>query len=815
MVLDAFKNIPSISYLLDEKFCVWITDRQGIFTYVNKNFCLLSQYEDSELIGQSFSMLNPTFTAERSIPQVEKEIAEKKVWQRNLKNFAKDGSPFWVNATVIPILDDHGVNTHFLSVDTDITSKELANFKYREAVENLRNIENALNQSSVVVVTDPAGKITYVNEKFLKLSKYSSEELIGKTHRVVNSGYHSKEFFKEMWDTLGNGQIWRGDIKNQAKDGSAYWVNTTIVPFLNKNGKPYQYIAIRTDITARIEAEKSLEEALKNDFRQTVKNLQNAIFKYTLDDDGEIVFTLIEGKIAEKFNFTVEKINRNLKGIKNLKTRTDSVHSQLMLGLLGKETDFELSYHGHTFLFYLSPIFENGQVVEVVGTASDITERKRAERTIERMAYYDSLSGLPNRRLLEECVREAIQKAKLKEEELAIMFIDLDRFKNVNDSMGHLVGDQLLKAVGERLQLCVREKDVVARLNGDEFVVMFPSSNAAEVESVAAKIIDEISEPFLFNSVEVYVSASVGISMFPQDGDDYDTLLSNADSAMYLSKEYGKSTYQFFTKELRDSMLEKTLLEMELRQALKKGQLYLHYQPQFNTKTGQLKGLEALARWKHPSLGVISPGRFIPIAEETGLILPIGHWIISTACQQAKKWEKKGLPAVRISVNVSMRQFMQSAFVSQVQNILDETGLHPKKLNIEITESMTMDVDLCQSVLSQLNEIGVSVSIDDFGTGYSSLSYLGSFPISHLKIDQSFVQEMTPKNRVIVKSIIDLAKNLNLNVIAEGVETEEQALFLNNLQCDEVQGYLFSKPLPVMEVEELLIEAQINSEVPS
>ncbi|BAQ09336.1 diguanylate cyclase/phosphodiesterase with pas/pac sensor(s) [Bacillus sp. OxB-1] len=815
MILDAIKNIPSISLLLDEKFCVWITDRQGLFTYVNKNFCLLSQYEENELIGQSFSIVHPNFTAERSIPQVEKEIAEMKVWQRNLKNFAKDGSPFWVNATVIPILDEHGTTTHFLSIDTDITSKELADFKYKEAVENLRNIENALNQSSVVVVTDPAGKITYVNDKFLKLSKYSSEELIGKTHRVVNSGHHPKDYFKEMWQTIRSGRIWRGDIKNQAKDGSAYWVNTTIVPFLDKSGKPYQYIAIRTDITARKEAEESLQEALKNDFRQTVKNLQNAIFKYTLDEDGEIVFTLIEGKIAEKFNFTAENLNSNLKKIKHLKTNNDNVYKHLLLGMQGTETDFELSFRDFTFLFYLSPIFEGGHVVEVVGTASDITERKQAERTIERMAYYDSLTGLPNRRLLKECVKEAIQKAKLNEEELAIMFIDLDRFKNVNDSMGHFVGDQLLQSVGERLKTCVRDNDVVARLNGDEFVILFPSTNAAQVESVAARIIEEISEPFQFNSVAVYISGSIGISMFPQDGADYDTLLSNADSAMYLSKEVGKSTYQFFTKELREAMLEKTLLEMELRQALKKGQLHLHYQPQFNTKTGQLKGLEALARWDHPSLGPISPGRFIPIAEETGLILPIGNWVMRTACMQVKSWEKRGLPSVRISVNVSARQFMQPAFVSQVQNILHETGLHPKKLNIEITESMTMDVDHCLSVLSQLNEIGVSVSIDDFGTGYSSLSYLGSFPISHLKIDQSFVREMSPKNRVIVKSIIDLAKNLNLNVIAEGVETEEQALFLSNLQCDEVQGFLFSKPLPVKEAEELLIEAQSNSKVSS
>ena len=392
-----------------------------------------------------------------------------------------------------------------------------------------------------------------------------------------------------------------------------------------------------------------------------------------------------------------------------------------------------------------------------------------------------------------------------------MLFIDLDRFKNINDTMGHAIGDQLLKVVGQRLKNCIREEDFVARLGGDEFVILLASTQHHEVEAIATRILEDISRAFQFGNHDVYVTPSIGISNFPEDGQDYDTLMTKADSAMYLAKENGKNTYQFFTQEMHREMIEKTTLERELRYALPSNQLTLHYQPQIEMDSGELIGLEALIRWQHPVKGLISPAHFIPIAEESGLIIPLGQWVLETACAQAKRWQSAGLPHVQIGVNVSLSQFKQATFVKMVKETLAASGLAAKYLNLEITESMTTDLQSCLSTLQQLREIGINVSIDDFGTGYSSFSYLSNLPLTHLKIDGAFIQDLNRTNRAIVKTIIALAKNLDLTVIAEGVETEEQVRLLRHLQCDEAQGYFYSKPLTQEQVENLLRQATYNT----
>ncbi|WP_228548294.1 EAL domain-containing protein [Sporosarcina obsidiansis] len=792
---------PSLSTLFEETFCVSLIDPNGYLTYVNQNFCRLTGYSEEELIGNTWNMLNNRLSIKQTICLFEKHFATEKVYQETVRIYSKDGKKSWMDVTVVPIYGVNGELTNYLSLDIDVTDSELVSREFAKTRTDLENFKQALDEAAVVAITNPQGIITYVNDHFCKLSKYSREELIGKTHRVVNSGVHPKSFFKEMWQTIQQGKVWRGDIQNRSKDGQDYWVNTTIIPFVDKKGIPFQYISIRQDITARKETEKSLEIALKNDFSTTVKNLENAIFKYSFDKNKQINITLLEGKITEKIGVNLNTLNQMVYD-KNI--NISNVRRRLLEGLLGRSSQFEIEYQSYTFLVYLSPIFDKDQVVEVVGTAIDITERKEAERLVEHMAFHDHLTGLPNRRLLKQSVEQAIEVRKKSQESFALLYIDLDRFKNINDSMGHYVGDQLLKSVGERLKLLVRHNDMVARLSGDEFIVLCAPTTKTGIRLVAQRIVEEVSKSFQINHLEIFIAPSIGISMYPDDGEDYDTLMRNADSAMYLAKESGKSTFQFFTKELYNDLVERTLIEMELRQALPKNELSLHYQPQLDFMTGQINGVEALLRWNHSSRGMISPGQFIPIAEETGLILPIGLWVLKTACRQAREWQDLGYPPIRMSVNVSLRQFKSPTFISDVKDTLLITGLQPNYLNIEITESMTSDVNYCQKILQELREIGIKTSIDDFGTGYSSLSYLSKFPITHLKIDQSFVRELTNNNSVIVKAIIDLAKNLHLRVIAEGVETVEQAEFLKMLQCDEAQGFLYSKPLPCEEIGKLL-----------
>lgn len=803
-MLSVIKNPPALSLLLEQNFCVSIADPNGVLTYVNQNFCELTKYEEHELIGMSYNLLNPEFSVDHTMNNLNEEVVQNKFSIQRIHSIAKDGTPLFVRATILPILDDAQEIIQYISFDIDITDKIMSEEKHKKTVNDLKNIEHALNQSAVVAVTDLKGVITFVNDKFCELSQYSSEELVGQNHRILNSGEHDPLFFKNMWRTISSGNIWRGDVKNRAKDGSFYWVSTTIVPLLNNNGKPFKYIAIRIDITAKKEAEESLEIALKNDFRLTVRNLQNAIFKYNYDDNGIISFSLIEGKLAEKFGFIT---NTNLipNHIELLNTLTSgTIKEQLMSAYMGQESQFEFNFSSYYFLVHLSPIFENNKVVEVVGTISDITERQNANELIERMAYYDYLTNLPNRRLFQIKVKEQLLQSQKDGTSFAIMFLDLDRFKNVNDSMGHSIGDQLLIAVADQLLKCGTSNSVVARHGGDEFVLLLPNTCAHLAEEVAKNIMTSLSRTFVFNSLDVFVSPSIGISLYPSDGSDYETLIGNADSAMYLAKEKGKNNYQYFTEELHQDIVEKTSLEKELRKELAFDQFTLHYQPQIDLKTGEITGLETLIRWNHPELGMIAPIRFIPIAEETGLIGPIGKWVLETACAQMKEWQDNGMSTIQISVNVSIYQFKQASFVQQVREVLESTGLSPHYLNLEITESMTSDASSCELTLYELRKLGINVSIDDFGTGYSSLSYLSKFPITHLKIDQAFVQELSKSNRAIIKTIISLAKNLDLSVIAEGVETKEQADFLADLDCDEVQGYLYSKPLPTAEIELLL-----------
>src|SRR5262245_36783959 len=433
-------------------------------------------------------------------------------------------------------------------------------------------------------------------------------------------------------------------------------------------------------------------------------------------------------------------------------------------------------------------------------------ERKRYQEQLEYQANYDALTGLPNRNLLHDRLRQSVYAQRFVRS-IGVVFLDIDHFKFVNDSLGHNTGDKLLQRGAERLLASVRGGETVARLGGAEFILILNDQTGQEVIYRAMqRIIGKVAEPIEIDGQELLVTASAGISLFPQDGPDPETLLKNADAAMYRAKEKGRNNFQFYTAEMNRQVNERLKMETSLRRALERNEFELYYQPRIHVANGALVGCEALLRWQHPELGLTLPERFIALAEETGLIVPIGEWVLKSACAQARAWQKRRAAPIAVSVNLSMRQFKQEALATAIDDALRSSGLDPRLLEMELTESLVMqDTEAAIRVLERLREIGVELSVDDFGTGHSSLSYLTRLPISALKIDQSFVQEVKGTGRrdegIVAQAIISLAHNLELKVVGEGVETQPQFEFLKTHSCDEVQGYHFGRPMPVSEFE--------------
>lgn len=464
----------------------------------------------------------------------------------------------------------------------------------------------------------------------------------------------------------------------------------------------------------------------------------------------------------------------------------------------------------------------DGEPIFMVGTVQDITDRKLAEDQIRTLAYYDALTDLPNRRMFKEYLGKSIARARRQDALVAILILDIDRFKRINDTLGHTFGDLLLREVAQRLLATTRREDCVsrqgedvatnsvARLGGDEFALMLTGiTSLQDAARVARRTLSALSEPFLLEKHEVFITVSVGITLYPYDGEDVDNLLKNADTAMYHSKAEGRNNYQYYTESMNAMAFERLAMENSLRRALERNEFELYYQPQVNVDTRKIVGLEALIRWRHPELGMISPVEFIPLAEESGLIIPIGEWVLRTACAQNKAWQDAGYSPITVAANISGLQFRQQNLTETVARILGETKLDPKYLDIELTEGTIMrNATETVATLHELKDMGIRLSIDDFGTGYSSLSYLKRFPLDTLKVDRSFVKDLTKDSddEAITHAIIAMANSLGLRVVAEGVESEEQLRFLQNHGCDEFQGYLFSPPVPAEMVTEMLEE---------
>jgi diguanylate cyclase (GGDEF)-like protein/PAS domain S-box-containing protein len=565
------------------------------------------------------------------------------------------------------------------------------------------------------------------------------------------------------------------------------------------------------DVIARKRTEKALQESEQR-FRQLVAMSSD----WYWEQDQEFRFVAMTGDFTEKSGIALERILG--------KTRWDLVPAlaesetgrEHIATLRAQEPFKNLEYRAlddngdeRWFCVNGQPMFDDsGALRGYRGTGSDITARKITEQRVHHVAQHDVLTGLPNRSLLQDRLGQAVAYATRSGHPVWVMLIDLDRFKYVNDSMGHKAGDVLLMTVAARLRSSLRDTDTVARLSGDEFVVILSEHQDQPLSGdIVQRVMDSVAQPVMLGPKEFFVTCSIGVAAYPSDGTPAESLIEHADIAMYRAKKLGRNNFQFYTPAMNEESLERVRIESALHNALERNEFVLHYQPQVDLKTGQIVGMEALIRWKHPELGMVPPSRFVGVAEDTGLIVPIGAWVMRTACAQNKAWQDAGLGKLRVAVNLSARQFSAADLLPGIEAALNDTGLDPSCLELELTESLFMsDITPAVELLHRMKSFGVKLSIDDFGTGYSSLSYLSRFPIDVLKIDRSFVADIThdANDAAIVDSIIALAHNLRLSVIAEGVETADQLDYLRHQGCDEMQGYYFSRPLPAHEFEQLL-----------
>jgi diguanylate cyclase (GGDEF)-like protein/PAS domain S-box-containing protein len=663
--------------------------------------------------------------------------------------------------------------------------------------------------ANAIVITNHEGEIVWVNQAFTTITGYSKEEALGNNPRLLKSGKQPQSYYADLWSTISSGRVWHGELVNRRKDGSSYTEEMTITPVtrdLDNPAKPY-FIAIKQDITERKQIEQAFREA-EEKYRAIFEDAVVGIFRSTPGgryvDVNPSMARMLGYASPSELVASITDISRQV--------YVDPKRREELKRLLREQPtvkNFECAVYRKDgskmwFSANMRTVSENGVVVGYEGTNEDITDRKVAEERVQYLAYYDALTGLPNRTLLQDRLTKALAEGRRQRYKIGLLFLDLDRFKDINDSLGHSIGDLFLQEVAERLKRFAREQDTAARLGGDEFLIMLTHIGDVSDAAVAAeRLMDAMNAEFLIQGHSLNVSCSIGISIFPEHGADCVTLIKNADAAMYSAKADGRDMFRFFTEDMNAQSVERLTLESSLRSALAKEQLFLMYQPQMDIATGRITGLEALLRWQHPELGLVSPDRFIRIAENSGLIVPIGEWVLRTACSQARKWQDEGIPAVSVAVNVSAVQFRQEGFGEVIRKVLHETGLAPQYLELELTESLLLgNADVTLSVLKELKSMGVTLAIDDFGTGYSSFSYLKKFPVSKLKIDRSFVRDVAanPDDAAITAAIISMAKSLYLKVIAEGVEDEAQMSFLRAHQCDEIQGYYFSKPLAVDKV---------------
>ncbi|WP_155833502.1 EAL domain-containing protein [Halomonas sp. BC04] len=681
----------------------------------------------------------------------------------------------------------------------------------REAAETeLRKLSHAVEQSAdSVIITNRHREIEYVNKAFEQLRGYQRDDIIGMNARIFKSQErNSPTLYQSLRDALEKGDTFRATLLNLDASGETYYEEIAISPLLDPSGEITHYVANSRDVTERIHAEQELQK-LNQAIDQSVSSI--------VITDANGITEYVNPQFTRTTGYAPEEIKgRRIPLLEPGRLPRSQYRNLLRTLQQGKVWEGEVLSRrkdGESYweLTSISPVRNrHGIITHFVGIQYDISERKQMEEQINQLAFYDSLTNLPNRALLAQRFDKVASQALQRGKQVALLSLDISRFHLLNDSLGHRVGDKVLQAVGQRLAVCARQQDMVTRYAGDEFVVILSDAPDSQgIAAVAQRMIDTVSRPLTIECHDLRISMHAGISVLPRDGQDLEALLGNATTAQHLAAREGKNTYRFFTEDLNAAAQQRLALEQDLRRALEDNALELHYQPKVDLATGEVVGMEALARWHHPSEGHISPMTFIPIAEDTGLIQPLGEWALRQACLQGQAWRHQGLGRLNMAVNLSTRQLQQVDLAASVGRILADTGFPPELLELELTESAVMErPEETIRVLNELKALGVQLAVDDFGTGYSSLAYLRRFPFDTLKIDRSFITNITtsPDEASIAQTIIAMGRGLRLQVVAEGVETQAQAATLRRHHCDQLQGYLFSRPLPARELETLLRE---------
>ncbi|ERI94286.1 diguanylate cyclase domain protein, partial [Clostridiales bacterium oral taxon 876 str. F0540] len=678
---------------------------------------------------------------------------------------------------------------------SEIYNKEKLCRFYDSLVEGIAENEVICNEAGQGIDF----RIIRVNNNFGKITGIDTKNISGKTLREILPDIE-EYWIKELSNAALNGL--RIQMEEYCKPLKKYF---RVNAFSMEKGRIY---VLFTDVTKDKEV-----EALSEKYQLIKENARDTIL--FVREDGKIIEA--NKAAVESYGYTYEELlTMNISDIRCSDfdcliptDNKDEFSKGILFETIHKKKD------GTTFYVEVSSkgTLFNGEYI-VVEMVRDITDRKQTEERLQRLAYYDPVTDLPNKKYFSEYILESLDKAKQNNEMIAVLFIDLDRYKKVNDTMGHLIGDKLLKGAADRFKALVNESVFAARVGGDEFIIIQSHIKGPdEAADLAYRILTSIKEPFYFDGEEIRITTSIGISLYPMHGEDALTLMKNADMSMYRVKNSGRNNYEFYIPGINKEAYESIVIENSLHHALENNEFILHYQPKFNALTGKIIGMEALIRWKNPKLGLVPPGKFIDLAEETGLIVPIGKWVLKNACEHNKLWQELGFPPMRVAVNLSLRQFEDGNLVEIVKNILKETELDPKYLELEVTETMAMkNMDLIVKALRELKDMGIHIALDDFGTGYSSLKYLRNIPVDTLKIDRSFINDLNSNSSyvAIIDAIIDIAKKLSLGIIAEGVETLEQSKFLVEKKCFEMQGFLFSKPVSKDEFENMLLKYNLQ-----